>query len=172
MQNITAHAFRLKPGEDLKKSIQKIVQVLQIKAGWISTCVGSLTTYTIRFANQANASSKTGYFEIFGLTGTVSINGLHLHILVSDDTGQTIGGHLCDGCIVYTTAEIIICNRLPLLSAPKGLVGIKLTNHSIASGAAVVSIVAGSSNPVTPAPGCKHTATAIPIHSEIALVTT
>ena len=84
MQNITAHAFRLKPGQDLKKSIQKIADELQIKAGWISTCVGSLTSYTIRFANQATASSNTAHFEIVGLTGTVSINGSHLHILVSD----------------------------------------------------------------------------------------
>jgi len=110
MQNFTAHAFRLKPGQDLKKSIQNVADELQIKAGWIGTCVGSLTGYTIRFANQANTNSKTGYFEIVGLTGTVSINGSHLHILVSDDIGETIGGHLCDGCIIYTTAEIIICN--------------------------------------------------------------
>ena len=110
MQNITTHAFRLKPGQDLKKSIQNVADELQIKAGWIGTCVGSLTGYTIRFANQANTGSKTGHFEIVGLTGTVSINGSHLHILVSNDTGETIGGHLCDGCIIYTTAEIIICN--------------------------------------------------------------
>ena len=110
MQNITAHACRLKPGQDLKKGIQTMVDNLQIKAGWIGTCVGSLTGYTIRFANQATTSIKTGYFEIVGLTGTVSINGSHLHILLSDDKGETIGGHLCDGCIVYTTAEIVICN--------------------------------------------------------------
>ncbi len=110
MQNFTAHAFRLKPGQDLKKSIQKLADELQIKAGWISTCVGSLTSYAIRFACQANTSYKSGYFEIVGLTGTLSINGSHLHILVSDDTGQTIGGHLCDGSIVYTTGEIIICS--------------------------------------------------------------
>jgi predicted DNA-binding protein with PD1-like motif len=27
---------------------------------------------------------------------------------ISDSTGKTIGGHLLDGCKIYTTAEIVI----------------------------------------------------------------
>ena len=110
MQNITAHAFHLKPGQDLKKGIQKIVDEQQIKAGWISTCVGSLTNYNIRFSNQPNSSSDSGHFEIVSLTGTVSVNGSHIHLSLSDSTGKTIGGHLSDGCRIYTTAEIVICS--------------------------------------------------------------
>lgn len=108
MQNISTHAFRLKPGEDLKAGIQKLVNEKQIKAGWISTGVGSLTNYNIRFANQPNGSMDSGHFEIVSLTGTVSVNGSHIHLSVSDSTGKTIGGHLMDGCKVYTTAEIVI----------------------------------------------------------------
>ena len=108
MTSCTPHAFRLKPGQDLKKGIDSIVTTNNIQAGWISTCVGSLTHYTIRFANQPNGSGDSGHFEIVSLTGTVSVNGSHLHISVSDSTGKTIGGHLMDGCIIYTTAEIVI----------------------------------------------------------------
>lgn len=108
MQNITTHAFRLKPGQDLKAEIQKLVSEKQIKAGWISTAVGSLTNYSIRFANQPAGRSENGHFEIVSLTGTVSVNGSHLHISISDITGKTIGGHLMEGCIIYTTAEIVI----------------------------------------------------------------
>jgi len=108
MQNITTHAFRLKPGQDLKTGIQKMVTENQIKAGWVSTCVGSLINYTIRFANQPNGSTGSGYFEIVSLTGTVSINGSHIHLSISDHTGKTIGGHLMEGCTIYTTAEIVI----------------------------------------------------------------
>lgn len=108
MNNTTAYAFRLKPGEDLKTGIQKLVNDKQIKAGWISTCVGSLTNYKIRFANQPEGSSDSGHFEIVSLTGTVSVNGNHIHISISDSTGKTIGGHLMDGCKIYTTAEIVI----------------------------------------------------------------
>ncbi len=80
----------------------------QIKAGSVSTCVGSLTNYQIRFANQPNGSSDSDHFEIVSLTGTVSTNGSHLHISISDSTGKTIDGHLMEGCKIYTTAEIVI----------------------------------------------------------------
>ncbi len=108
MNNCKAHAFRLKPGQDLKKEILQYVKEKQIKAGWVSTCVGSLTNYNIRFANQPEGNIGSGHFEIVSLTGTVSVNGSHLHISISDSTGKTIGGHLLDSNIVYTTAEIVI----------------------------------------------------------------
>lgn len=111
MSSIQTHAFRLLPGQDLKQSIQQIVNEHNIKAGWISACAGSLTRYHIRFANQPNAVADSGHFEIVSLSGTVSINGSHLHIGISDSTGRTIGGHLMDGCIIYTTAEIVLLSN-------------------------------------------------------------
>jgi len=102
------HVFRLKPGDDLRKSIQQFAVDHLIKAGWMVTCVGSLTDYNIRFANQSTTSSASGHFEIVSLTGTISENGSHMHISVSDSTGKTIGGHLLEGCKIYTTAEIVI----------------------------------------------------------------
>jgi predicted DNA-binding protein with PD1-like motif len=102
------HAFRLKPGADLKKEIESFVRTNKIEAGWIACGVGSLTDYNIRFANQPEGSTGKGHFEIVSLTGTVSINGSHIHISVSDSTGRTIGGHLLDKNFIYTTAEIVI----------------------------------------------------------------
>lgn len=107
-QNTLVYAFRLKPGEDLKGGIEKIIKDKAIKAGWVATCVGSLTDYAIRFANQSEESKGSGHFEIVSLVGTISINGSHLHISISDSTGKTIGGHLMPGCKVYTTAEIVL----------------------------------------------------------------
>jgi len=108
MDNNKVYVFRLKPGEDLRNSIEAIVKEKNIEAGWINTCVGSLTDYTIRFANQQQGTSGSGHFEIVNLTGTVSVNGSHLHISISDSEGKTIGGHLLEGCKIYTTAEIVI----------------------------------------------------------------
>ena len=108
MSQHSTHVFRLKPGEDLKKSIQEYINNNKIKAGWMVTCVGSLTDYNIRMANQSNPSSGNGHFEIVSLNGTLSENGSHMHISFSDSTGKTIGGHLMEGCRVYTTAEIVI----------------------------------------------------------------
>ncbi|MES2005267.1 MAG: PPC domain-containing DNA-binding protein [Bacteroidota bacterium] len=102
------YAFRLKPGQDLKQSIDSVVKEKNIQAGWIATCVGSLTEYTIRFANQEKGYNDKGHFEIVSLVGTLSVNGSHIHLSVSDSTGKTIGGHLLEGCKVYTTAEIVI----------------------------------------------------------------
>ncbi len=102
------YAIRLKPGQDLKLSLDSFIQAHQLEAAWIQTAVGSLTDYHIRFANQPNGSKATGHFEIVSLVGTLSVNGSHIHISVSDSTGKTIGGHLLEGNKIYTTAEIVI----------------------------------------------------------------
>src|SRR6476469_715634 len=105
---LTTYAFRLKPGNDLKKEIESFVAANTIKAGWICCGVGSLTDYHIRFANQKDGTKASGHFEIVSLMGTVSVNGCHLHIGIADNEGKAIGGHLLDETIIYTTAEIII----------------------------------------------------------------
>ncbi|MBC7902895.1 MAG: DNA-binding protein [Gemmatimonadaceae bacterium] len=108
-------AFRLRPGDDLRTGIEKIVKEKKWEAAWIVTCAGSLTDYSIRFANQSSSSYGTGHFEIVSLTGTASIHGSHMHITISDSTGKTIGGHLTEGCKIYTTAEIIMQNSRELI---------------------------------------------------------
>lgn len=106
--NIQAHAIRLKPGQDLKAELEQFVRKNDLKAAWLVTCAGSLTHYNLRFANQPNGSTGEGHFEIVSLTGTLSTNGSHVHVSISDSTGRTIGGHLLAGCTIYTTAEIVI----------------------------------------------------------------
>jgi uncharacterized protein len=100
--------LRLKPNIDLKKSLKEFVHSHQIKAGIILTTVGSLKQAKIRFAACSKSTLLQEKFEIISLVGTLSIYGLHLHISVADRTGKTIGGHLDDGCLIYTTAEIAI----------------------------------------------------------------
>jgi len=103
-----AYAFRLKPKDDLKKSILVFAEENKIKAGSIISCVGSLEQCHIRFANQKKGELKNGFFEIVSLTGTFSNSSCHLHISISDHLGNTIGGHLLDDNIIYTTAEIVV----------------------------------------------------------------
>jgi len=105
---LKTHPLRLKPGADLRNEIEAYIKNNHIKAGWIAACAGSLTQYNIRFANQPNGSKGEGHFEIVSLSGTVSENGSHIHLSISDSTGKTIGGHLLDSNLVYTTAEIIL----------------------------------------------------------------
>lgn len=101
-------ALRLKPEEDLKESLRRFVQQHNIQAGFILTAVGSLKQANLRFANQDNAQLFKGKFEIVSLVGTLSLDGIHLHISLSDKNGKTLGGHLLSGCIIYTTAEIVM----------------------------------------------------------------
>lgn len=101
-------AIRLKPNEDLKLSLKNFAIQQNIQAGFILTAIGSLKQAKTRFANQENSTVITDKFEIISLNGTIANTGLHLHIAISDFQGKTIGGHLDDGCIIYTTAEIVI----------------------------------------------------------------
>lgn len=42
------------------------------------------------------------------LAGTLSPEGVHLHMAVADSSGTVIGGHLCAGSLVRTTAELVL----------------------------------------------------------------
>lgn len=102
------HALRLKPGDDLLLAIQRFVDDRGIEAGWVAACAGSLTDWTLRFADKPDGATAAGRFEIVALSGTVSKHGSHLHLAVSDGEGRTTGGHLLAGCRVYTTAEVVL----------------------------------------------------------------
>jgi predicted DNA-binding protein with PD1-like motif len=101
-------ALRLKPNQDLKENLKNFVTSNNIEAGFILTTVGSLKQATLRFANQTDSKVLQDKFEIVSLVGTLSTHGIHLHISISDKDGKTIGGHLEKGCLIYTTAEIVI----------------------------------------------------------------
>ncbi|OEC84982.1 MULTISPECIES: PPC domain-containing DNA-binding protein [Methanobacterium] len=96
---------RLKPQEDLKKGIINISKQNGIKSGIIICMVGSLNSATLRMAD-GNYKTFTGPFEIVSAEGTISADGIHVHISISDAEGHVFGGHLSDGCIINTTAEI------------------------------------------------------------------
>ncbi|MEM8603345.1 MAG: PPC domain-containing DNA-binding protein [Cyanobacteria bacterium P01_H01_bin.121] len=101
-------ALRLKPGDDLKRSIKTFVAEKRLEAGFVVTAVGSLQQATLRFANRNQSHRIRRKFEILSLTGTLSIYGVHLHLAIAGTWGRTLGGHLEDGCLIYTTAEIIL----------------------------------------------------------------
>jgi predicted DNA-binding protein with PD1-like motif len=107
------HAFRLTPGEDLKKALCAYAASRKLRASFVLTCVGSLRAVTLRLANRARDGkneivSLDERFEIVSLTGTVSAHGAHLHVSIADFEGNVVGGHLMDGCVVFTTAEIVL----------------------------------------------------------------
>jgi len=102
------HAIRLQKGEDLKVSIEKYIKEKNIKAGAIISCVGCLYKSVIRNAGGKDSITLDKDVEIVSVTGTLSEEGCHIHIAVSDEELNTYGGHLKDGCLVNTTAEIVL----------------------------------------------------------------
>lgn len=102
------HVLRLRPGDDLLGAIRAYVQAKHIQAAVVLSGVGSLTQASIRYANQPDANVRSGHFEIVSITGTVEEGGEHVHLSISTEQGETIGGHLESGCRIYTTAEVTL----------------------------------------------------------------
>lgn len=102
------HTVRLSPGTDLKHYLDAYAAEKNLDAAAIVTCVGSLTLATIRFAGKDQTDNVAGSLEITSMVGTFSKYGSHFHITVSDAEGKCTGGHLKEGSIVKTTAEIVI----------------------------------------------------------------
>ena len=102
------HIHRFEPHQDLKDSLTALVHQLQIKAGFLVSCVGSVRRISLRMAGTDAVLEKEGPFEIVSLVGTLGLNGCHLHASFSDSKGHVVGGHLLSGCPVFTTAELVI----------------------------------------------------------------
>lgn len=101
-------ALRLQANEDLKQSLTKFVKTNHLNSGFILTAVGSFQQVTLRFAGHPYGQAFKSQFQLISLVGTLSVNGLHLHLAVADASGKIIGGHLMNGSIIYKNAEIII----------------------------------------------------------------
>lgn len=109
-----SYCFRLKPGQDLKKELMFYCQMHHLHAACIISAVGSLNKAHLRLSNGKDVVEFKGPFEIVSLTGTVGPDGVHMHISIADFEGRVLGGHLMDGCEIYTTAEIVLLESLDL----------------------------------------------------------
>ncbi|SJZ54090.1 PPC domain-containing DNA-binding protein [Anaerorhabdus furcosa] len=102
------HALRLVYGNDLKEELQNYCNVNQIESCAIVTCVGCVNQLRLRLADGKSIRQWNKQFEIVSLTGTIAKGKAHLHFSGSDIEGKCIGGHLLEGTLVNTTAEIVL----------------------------------------------------------------
>lgn len=79
-----------------------------LSSGFVLSCVGSLATATLRMAGASDPEVRAGPFEIVVLSGTLSVDGVHLHTMLSDAHGVPWAGHVCAGCTVATTLELVV----------------------------------------------------------------
>ena len=100
--------LRLQPGADLRGALDAWMVDQEEQAGCLVSAVGSLSVAQLRLAGKKEATVIRGDLEILSLCGTLSRDGAHLHIAVANSTGSVLGGHLCPGSLVRTTAELVI----------------------------------------------------------------
>jgi predicted DNA-binding protein with PD1-like motif len=100
--------LRVSPGNDLRLSLEAWMAQQLEPAGCMLSAVGSLSVVQLRLAGQRKSTTITGDLEILSLAVTLSPDGVHLHIAVADSSGTVIGGHLCAGSLVRTTAELVV----------------------------------------------------------------
>ena len=117
---------RLKPGCDLLRSLQQIVEEKGIKAAVILSGVGLLSQAKLRNCKtlpddypitDQNRSYlyRDGPLEILGISGNVSMAEgrpiVHAHLTLSyveDEKIGVLGGHMTEGCMVFGFAEVFL----------------------------------------------------------------
>ena len=100
--------LRLPPGADLRRALETWMAEQEEQAGCVISAVGSLSVAQLRLAGATQATAINGELEILSLSGTLSPDGAHLHLAIAGSSGAVIGGHLCVGSLVRTTAELVI----------------------------------------------------------------
>ena len=117
---------RLKPGSDLLRSLQQVVEEKGVKAAVVLSGVGLLSRaelrncrtlpeeYPITDENRSFASFDRP-LEILGLSGNVSMAEgkplVHVHATLSyveDESIRVVGGHVVEGCSVFGFAEVFL----------------------------------------------------------------
>lgn len=108
------HIGRLSHGSDLLKELTKFVTKKGIKLGKLQM-IGAVKRAVAGFYDSEKEQYVDIVFdkpmEVLSLTGNISLKGgepfIHAHITLGDEKGQSFGGHLMEGTIVFA-AEIII----------------------------------------------------------------
>jgi predicted DNA-binding protein with PD1-like motif len=100
--------LRLTPGQDVRAALEAILCEHGINAAFVLQGIGSLGVARLRLAGAEQPIELRGDLEILTLAGSLSPDGAHLHMALADAQGCVSGGHVASGCIVRTTAEVLL----------------------------------------------------------------
>ena len=109
------HCLRLHRGDDLLESIKALAKREHIRAGVVLSSVGCISRGRVRDASGVTIREIGVHCEILSVNGTVSEKRCHLHIALSREDLSCLGGHLCPGCIINTTCELVVA-ELPAVA--------------------------------------------------------
>ena len=100
--------LRLHPGDDLRRALEQAVSARGLEAAFVVAGIGSLRPTRLRLAGAPEPIELDGDVELLTLSGSLAVDGSHLHLSVADAQGRVLGGHAAYGCIVRTTAEVLL----------------------------------------------------------------
>jgi len=119
----TVGMIRVVPGSDVIEGIEEACRKLDIKAGAVISCIGSLQGASVLVAVPLNNKIGAGYSEPIKLEGPLELLSgqgtigqdeegaitVHLHGVVSDREGGLHGGHFVRGeNPVLITCEMLL----------------------------------------------------------------
>jgi uncharacterized protein len=105
--------LRIHAGSDLRRALEEAGRREggeRTGSAFVVSGIGSLANPKLRLAGAESETSLTGAYEILSLSGTLTTDGAHLHMAIADDQGRVVGGHVCYGNEVRTTAEVLLAH--------------------------------------------------------------
>ncbi len=104
MRSVPLH---LEPGSDLRRSLEQLAQE-QNASGFVLGVVGNLAQAAFQCPGKIAPTVLRGELEIITLQGTLSPEGVHLHLSLSDGECRVWGGHLEPGSRVLKGADLLV----------------------------------------------------------------
>lgn len=99
--------LQLAPGSDLRRSLEEYAGA-RAASGFVLGVVGDLSRAAFQCPGQPRPTVIEGDLEIITLNGTLSPEGVHLHLSLSDGACQVWGGHLEHGTVVRKGAHLLV----------------------------------------------------------------
>ncbi len=99
--------LHLEAGSDVRRSLEQLAVEHQA-GGFVLSVVGNLSQAAFACPGKTAPTVLQGELEIITLQGTLSPEGVHLHLSFSDAECQVWGGHLEHGTLVLRGADLLV----------------------------------------------------------------
>ena len=99
--------LHLEAGSDVHRSLEQLA-LDHNAGGFVLSVVGNLSQAAFACPGKSAPTVLAGELEIITLQGTISPDGVHLHLSFSDASCQVWGGHLEHGTLVLRGADLLV----------------------------------------------------------------
>ncbi len=105
----------------LLETLRRVAREADVHTGIVMTGVGSLSRGRIHWVATNEMPPRNefadleGPLEVVGMSGIIAAYEPHVHIALQDGQGRFRGGHLEEGCVVLTLAEVSVMRSTDIL---------------------------------------------------------